>query len=609
MQRIRGLGVKLLLLIIGGMSLLAVLITAQMVVSLLRVRDQALQNAATGLEDQSRTQLSLLHEQLTARIQERLYDLSDVNLTVSRAMLSANSSQVVAADYAQSVSLATLPSGVQVDPRPGRISSIYVPAGVDSASVSADLVSSALFDTLLPPQLLAKQGILAAAYVGPSGLVRLYPAVDVAQQTFAFEQALLQQFRQQGQRSIWLAAFPTPTFISTVDRRITAVVTPLYEAQTLRGILVSYISLGSLTADLIGIQPTQDSWIFVLGPDRQLIATSERFLGFLTDQAAPAASEVLTVTRTISPQLDQLIEQMVAGGQGLEKIPLADRQYLFTYRPILETNWSLALAVPIDELTKSASTVAESIVQTSQDTLWSTVLTTGPLLVAAILLGLYFTRRLTRPLGELASAARAIAHGSYTQEVKIHSRDEIGEVAEAFNLMSHSIVAAQAQLQQANRELEGTVHERTLDLETTIAQLQTSLDRQNDLDRQLKNASTPLIPVAPGVLLLPLIGSLDTQRMDHAASALLHYLENERVRDVILDLTGIPDITSDVASALIKVAAALRLMGAKTILTGITPEVAEALIALSSDLSGIQTVASLQSAITIAVQRTGARRR
>jgi anti-anti-sigma regulatory factor/HAMP domain-containing protein len=407
---------------------------------------------------------------------------------------------------------------------------------------------------------------------------------------------------------MWLAPFPPPPFISTVDTRITAIVTPLYESQVFRGIFISYISLGSLTSDLIGIQPTQDSWIFVIGPQRELIATSERFLAFLTDQSAPAPSTVLTVTHTLSPELDQIIEQMVEGKQGLEKISLRDRQYLLTYRPILETNWSLALAVPIDELTKSASTVAESIVQTSQDTLRSTVLTTALAVLVAILLGLYFTRRLTKPLGQLATAARAIAHGNYTQEVAVRSRDEIGEVAEAFNLMSHSIVAAQAQLQNANRELEGIVHERTLDLETTISQLQTSLARQNDLDRQLKNASTPLIPVAPGVLLLPLIGSLDTQRMDHAAHAVLHYLQGNPIRDVILDLTGIPDITSEVATALIKLATALGLMGANTMLTGISPEVAETLIALSSDLSGIQTVASLQTAVTIAVQRTAARR-
>ena len=208
----------------------------------------------------------------------------------------------------------------------------------------------------------------------------------------------------------------------------------------------------------------------------------------------------------------------------------------------------------------------------------------------------------------MAQAARAIAHGTYTQEVAVRARDEIGEVAEAFNLMSRSITASQEQLQTANRQLEETVHERTADLEATVGQLQASLARQSDLDLQLRHASTPLIPVVPGVLLMPLIGALDAQRMADAAQGLLEQLEKTSVREVILDVTGVPTITSEVALALVQLATALRLMGAKTILTGINPEVVQTLVSMGADLGGIQPVASLQSAVAIAFRRTMARK-
>jgi anti-anti-sigma regulatory factor/HAMP domain-containing protein len=609
MQRLRGLGVRLLLLIIGGMIVLALLVTTQMIVSLFRTRDQTLRNATAGLEEQSRNQLPLLHEQLTARIQERLITISESNLTISRALLTASSQPIIDADYASSIPLTTLPNGVRADTRPGRITSVLIPAGADAASAAEDMVFSALLDTLLPQQLLTKrQGILAVSYVGPSGLMRLYPSVDTSQQDFTLEQALRERFASASQPPAWLPPFTPPAFINTVDRHITALVTPIYDAGVFQGIVISYVSLGSLTADLIGIQPTPDSWVFVLGPDRQLIATSERFVSFLTDQSAPAGSQVLTVTRTISPDLDRIIGQMVAGEQGLETVALADRPYLLTYRPIVETDWSLALAVPLDELTRSAGAVAENIRQTAQDTLRSTLLTTFLVLTVMVLLGSYFARRLTRPLGELAAAARAIAHGTYTQEVAVRSRDEIGEVAEAFNLMSRSITASQEQLQAANRQLEETVHERTADLEETVGQLQASLARQTDLDRQLRHAATPLIPVVPGVLLMPLIGALDAQRMADAAQSLLEQLEKTAVREVILDVTGVPTITSEVALALVELATALRLMGAKTILTGINPEVVQTLVSMGADLGGIQPVASLQSAVAIAFRRTVGRK-
>jgi anti-anti-sigma regulatory factor/HAMP domain-containing protein len=604
MDRGRGLGIKLLLISVSGLIVLALLLTGQMTFSLLRVRDQALQNTITGLENQSRTQLPLLHEQMAARIQERLDSIADGSLTIARAMLAANSQQLIASDYAQNIALTELPNGALADLRPGRITSIYVPPGNDRAAVAQDLGTSALLDTLLPQQLLAqRQNILAAAYVGPSGMVRIYPAVDVREQTFDFEQALFREFSQRGGRPTWLAPFRPESYIQTVDPRITAVVMPIYAGQTYQGILITYVSLGSLTADLIGIQPTPQSLVFVIANDHQLVAASERFIPFLTNQSFPA-NQTMTLSQTISPDFDRIIAQMVTGKQGLEDITLRDRRYIITYQSITETGWSLGVAVPVDELTQSAATVAEVVRSSTEQTLWTTLLTTALFVVVAILAGIYFTRRLTRPLGELAEAAHSIGQGEGHRLVSIRSKDEIGEVADAFNTMSRSILAAQEQLRAANRELEAIVDVRTTDLKETVSQLESALTRQSDLDSQLRNVATPVIPVASGVLLLPLIGVLDTDRLQHAIQALLQRVALERVRDVILDITGIPTLNAEIARALISLAASLHLMGARTILTGIRPEVAELLMDLGADLGGIQPIASLQDALSFAFQRT-----
>ncbi len=601
MRRLRGLSIKLLLVIIGGMVALAILFTLQMTYVLIQVRDQALSNATAGLESESRSQLPLLHEQMVARIQDRLYTIADANLIVARALIAAENQPLINPDYTRVISLTELPTGGLGDLRPGRITSIYVPPNTPLDSIQADLQTSALLDTLLPQQLLTKrQGILASLYIGPSGLLRTYPAVDVRQADFSSEQALLARFQDQSETPTWLPPFPPPNFIATVDERITAVVLPIYDAQEFRGLLISYVSLGSLTADLIGIQPTQDSWVFIVSRDRELIASAERFMPLLIDPSDPQQ----IITSTASTDLDRIIEHMALGERDLEKITLMERPYLITYAPITENNWSLALAVPLDDLTQSAQTLSSAIRDTSRTTLLIALLTLVGLVGLMIVVGIYFTRRLTRPLSELANAAHSIAEGDYSHSVPVRSQDEIGEVATAFNTMSQSILAAREQLQNANRELEATVQARTAELEQTIAQLQSTMELQGELDRQLRSVSTPVIPVAPGVLLMPLIGALNSERATEAVENLLHHVEISHAREVILDVTGITGVDATTAQTLLHTATALYLMGAETILTGIRPEVAELVVSLDADLGRIQPMSSLQAAIRLAFERS-----
>lgn len=602
MRRLGGLAAKLLLLTVGGIVLLAGLFAAQLVSALVRVRNEALGNAAAGLTAQSRTQLPLLHEEIAGRIQERLGGIADDNRSLAQSILDSRSRGLVNPGVA-AVPLTALPSGALADLRPDRITSVYAPPGADQAALSAELLDTALLDRLMPQHLLAKhQIILASAYIGASGLLRLYPAVDVARYPVEREQALLGQVAAGGTEPTWLAPFAPPAFISTVDPQITAVVQPVYAGTTLRGLVVSYVSLGSLTADLIGIQPTLNSAIFLIGGQRQVIASSERFVPVLLG-ALSGAGTVRTITQTLSPDLDRIVAAMVAGEQGIQQLTLREQQYLLTYQPISGTDWSLGMAVPIDELTASASTVAEGIRATSQAVLWNTLLSTAGVGLLALLGGFYFTRRLTRPLGTLAASAHALAAGQATAAIPVRSHDELGELATAFNDMSRAVQDSQAALQTANWALEATVQARTGELEQTIAELQRALATQSELDRQLNTISTPVIPVSDGVVLMPLIGALDAARTQQAVLNLLEYVERSQAHQAIIDITGLPAITNDSAAALVRAAHALRLMGARTILTGIRPAVAELLLTLDTRLSDIEPVASLQDALTLALTR------
>jgi rsbT co-antagonist protein RsbR len=117
----------------------------------------------------------------------------------------------------------------------------------------------------------------------------------------------------------------------------------------------------------------------------------------------------------------------------------------------------------------------------------------------------------------------------------------------------------------------------------------------------LRELSTPLIPFAEQVVIMPLIGSIDSVRAQQALETLLHGTARHRASVAVVDITGVPDVDADVAHALIRAAKAVELLGAKTILTGIRPDVARTLAELSIDLGGIVTQGTLQSGVAYAL--------
>lgn len=117
----------------------------------------------------------------------------------------------------------------------------------------------------------------------------------------------------------------------------------------------------------------------------------------------------------------------------------------------------------------------------------------------------------------------------------------------------------------------------------------------------IRELSTPLIPLSRTVVLMPLVGSIDTQRAQLVMETLLEGIAEYQAEIAIIDITGVAVVDTQVANALIQAAQATRLLGAQVILTGIGPSMAQTLVHLGADLSSIQTRGSLQSAIVSAL--------
>jgi len=137
-------------------------------------------------------------------------------------------------------------------------------------------------------------------------------------------------------------------------------------------------------------------------------------------------------------------------------------------------------------------------------------------------------------------------------------------------------------------------------LETEREQLQQEIISAHK--RSLQELSTPIIPLMEGIIILPLIGSIDSMRANDIMRSLLKGISQHKAKIAILDITGVALVDTGVAGYLDKTIQAARLKGTKTIITGISDAIAETIIDLGIDWSNIETLRDLQTGLLVALK-------
>ncbi len=120
--------------------------------------------------------------------------------------------------------------------------------------------------------------------------------------------------------------------------------------------------------------------------------------------------------------------------------------------------------------------------------------------------------------------------------------------------------------------------------------------------RIIGELSTPVIPLMEGVLVMPIVGSVDSERAKRITEVVLEAVPRYRARVVMMDITGVPVVDTAVADALLRTAVATRLLGAEAVLVGISPAVAQTIVQLGVDLGELTTRADLQSGVEYALR-------
>jgi rsbT co-antagonist protein RsbR len=167
------------------------------------------------------------------------------------------------------------------------------------------------------------------------------------------------------------------------------------------------------------------------------------------------------------------------------------------------------------------------------------------------------------------------------------------------------------------------VHERTaasearrreaavLELEEKNRSLVASEREKNEALQRLRHAvqelSTPILEIWDDVLALPIIGVIDARRSSEMMERLLEEVARKRSRFVIIDITGVELVDTSTADHFIKLVRAVELLGARCMITGVSPAVAQTLVSLGVDLGALTTLQSLRHALKECLRLSGGR--
>lgn len=234
------------------------------------------------------------------------------------------------------------------------------------------------------------------------------------------------------------------------------------------------------------------------------------------------------------------------------------------FRRIL-TTWSVSITIPNQKITAYATFL-----------MWQMIAIGVIFTLAALVLIWIVAGQIARPVRQLTTLARSVAEGNLDAHTNIKSKDELGVLGGAFNQMIDKLRHMIEQDRETNEALEeqNAEQKRLLELVSTL--------------------ETPAIPLLDGLLFAPIVGTLDTRRAQDLTTRLLEEVHTHHIRKVILDITGVLMIDTQVAHALIQTAQALRLLGCEIAITGISAEVATTITHLGIRLDGVQSAHSLQ---------------
>lgn len=381
---------------------------------------------------------------------------------------------------------------------PDDASSVYVPAKVAlSDSVLNDLNTSAYLDFSAPFALASNPSVLAVYGIDTRGVTRYYPNINLA--------SLLPPDFDPTQRAYYRITSPLfnpsktarwaiPYLDAAGGGLVVTVAAPVYVGDTFKGIIAADMQLSTITNQIEQIKMGKTGYAFMIDDAGRIISMpSAGYELFDLDPEDVNSEEYfkITILGAGSPDLVEITNRMVAGGNGLVILTLDGVDTYLAFAPIRSNGYSVGIVVPAAELQTAILSARNETQSRIQSAARLAALILAGLLLVAVVISLRLSQRITAPIAKLTETANSIVAGDLAAKAVEDSRDEIGTLAHAFNTMTSRLRETLAGLEQrvADRTSELTeanqqVEQRAAQLET-IARVAHTIGSTRDIDELL----------------------------------------------------------------------------------------------------------------------------
>lgn len=207
-------------------------------------------------------------------------------------------------------------------------------------------------------------------------------------------------------------------------------------------------------------------------------------------------------------------------------------------------------------------------------------------------------KKLDERLKNIKKLLATISAGDFAEKnaVKITEKDSLSGVEKGLNNVLKDVGEIFEEQRNTQRQMEA--QQRELEEKLITIEMQASA---------IQELSTPVLQIWESVLVMPVIGVVDTQRSADIMERLLLEVSQKQARYVILDITGVEIVDTKTADHFIKIIKAAHLLGTNCVLTGIRPAVAQTLVEIGVDLTAIITLATLKDGLTECLRQISAR--
>lgn len=379
------------------------------------------------------------------------------------------------------------------------VSTIHIPTSVLlNTNKKKNIELTANLDFIVPSILKNNQNAVALYAIDREGVTRYFPNIILGNlalpdynptEDVYYKPATPKE--NPDKKIIWSALYD-----DAAGRGLMITVTaPVYTKKGFEGVVGTDILLTNIISDITSYSPIEKSYAFLIDKEGNTIAFPDKAYEDILGRSRNDGEARINLNKnSSSPQFSALLKEMENGARGFESIHSGERELFIAYAPLEQTKFSMAIVAEEAIVLKAVRTLHMDISNSIRNTVTTFILPIGLFItIITSILSIFFVTQIVKPIQELTKGAHEIGSGNLDYNLKIVSKNEIGNLASSFNQMVISLKKSRNDLYEYSHGLEKKVKKRTEELTNA-----------NDELRRLDEQKSDFITIASHQLRTPL---------------------------------------------------------------------------------------------------------